>query len=559
MAKVLSNLLEPRANASEITMLLISLLGVKVSDSTIKKEIEEHPDYPSLFCISDVLASFGIENIAIKPDPDKFLDIPTPFVTRIRGEKNSSKLFTTVKEINGNKINFFDQEKLRWRLLSKEDFLKRWLGTVVIADVLEGAGEKDYDKKIHEEKRIRTAQDLTAFSIPAIVIISGIITLLQNGTTALLPFIFSLLTLTGSITGVFLLWYELDQHNPLLQQICSTGSKVNCAAVLQSKASKIAGTSWSAIGFSYFTAMLLLFLFSGISNPRTLFIVAWINLAAVPYVLFSIYYQWRVTKQWCILCLCVQCVLVLQMITAFIGSWYSLLPFSSIDSQLIIQIIAAPAIPFIMISILFPALQKAKESGGIRKDLQRLKHNPELFWTLLQKQTPITENPSGLGITLGKRNAKYKLIKVCNPYCGPCAKAHEPMEDLLRNNTDLQIQILFAVTNSKGDSRTPVVKHLLAIAENNNEAAIRRALDDWYLPDHKDYEAFAVKYPVNGELDKQSTKIDAMQNWSAKVKIDFTPTFFVFLPDEEGEHASKFYRLPEVYNVSDLKYFFMNG
>lgn len=41
--------------------------------------------------------------------------------------------------------------------------------------------------------------------------------------------------------SVLLLWHEIDKNNPLLRQICSGGKKVNCDAVLSSKASKVFG------------------------------------------------------------------------------------------------------------------------------------------------------------------------------------------------------------------------------------------------------------------------------------------------------------------------------
>ena len=118
------------------------------------------------------------------------------------------------------------------------------------------------------------------------------------------------------------------------------------------------------------------------------------------------------------------------------------------------------------------------------------------------------------------------------------------MEELLHNNPDLQIQIIFNATNAEGDIKARPVKHLLAIAENGSEQIIRQALDDWYLPENKDYETFSAKYPMNGELKQQGEKVNAMYNWCIKTEIAFTPTFFV-----NG------HQLPEIYSVSDLKYF----
>ncbi|WP_419701120.1 vitamin K epoxide reductase family protein [Mucilaginibacter sp. NFX135] len=548
------SIFESKTNGPEAAKRLLDLLHVKVTTTTLTREIEEHPDYPSLLSISDVLNSHGVENMGIRVDPQKLEELPCPFITQVKGVKGGAEFFTVVREVSKNTIHFFEQEKNQWTSLAKEDFLKRWSGVALLAEAKDDAGEKDYNKKIKEENRKNIIQYLSAFCIPVIAIIAGLMALGQSGTNALLPFAFSLLTLAGAITGALLLWYELDQHNPVLQQICSAGKKVNCGAILQSKAAKIAGISWSAIGFSYFMGILLLSLFSGVTNPAVLFVASWLNVIAVPYVVFSIYYQWRIAKQWCVLCLCVQGLLVLQLATTLTGGWHTLLSLSAIEPGLIISTVTALVIPFIVVTLLIPAFQKAKESKRTSNELQKLKHNQEIFEALLQKQKMLTNVPGDLGITLGNPNGAYKLIKVCNPYCGPCAKAHQPMEDLLENNPDVRIQILFTATNSDGDMKAPPVKHLLAIAEKNEESIVKRALDDWYLAEKKDYEVFAAKYPMNGELKQQNAKVEAMKNWCDTTGIEFTPTFFVSMPSESNETV--YYQLPSIYSVVDLKYFF---
>ena len=66
----------------------------------------------------------------------------------------------------------------------------------------------------------------------------------------------------------------------------------------------------------------------------------------------------------------------------------------------------------------------------------RIKYNPQIFEALLLKQKKIEQCTESLGITLGDVSAKNTLIKVCNPYCGPCAKAHPEIEKLLEENKD---------------------------------------------------------------------------------------------------------------------------
>lgn len=72
----------------------------------------------------------------------------------------------------------------------------------------------------------------------------------------------------------------------------------------------------------------------------------------------------------------------------------------------------------------------------------------------------------------------------------------------------------------------------------------KQVLNNWYMADEKDYDLFAAKFPMNGELKQQDAKVDAMYNWCNEMKIEFTPTFFV-----NG------HQLPENYNIKDLNIF----
>lgn len=554
MTHLLAKVFEPKTNGPEMAVLLTSLLNIPVSSTTLVKEIEEHPNYPSLLSISDVLNSYGIENVGIRIDPAQFLNVPAPFLTQLQGQKSNTLFFTVVKEISNDFVLLFDPEKHRWAKLDLTNFLKRCSMIVLLAEAQEGAGEKNYKKIVLQERRKNIVNAASILSIPSIFIIAAMLVLAGHGLNALLAFIFSITTISGLAISSLLILYELDQYNPLLQQICSSGKKVNCGAVLQSKAAKVGGISWAALGFSYFMGMLLMPLFSGITDPTTVFVLSWINALAIFYVPFSIYYQWKVAKQWCTLCLAVQGILIVQFVISFIGQWYWLSNFSDITYQTPLRVIAAFVVPFIFINQFIPALQKAKENKRNYTELQKLKHNRQVFEAVLHKQKHLSNIPKGLGIRLGNSNASYKLIKVCNPYCKPCSKAHSPMEKLLENNPDIEIQILFTASNDKNDAMNLPVKHLLAIEEKYNEVVLKQALDDWYLAENKNYDTFAAKYPMLSELEKQELKIEKMKNWCDDASIISTPTFFVSISDEKDEPS--YYQLPEIYNVADLKYFF---
>jgi thiol-disulfide isomerase/thioredoxin len=163
----------------------------------------------------------------------------------------------------------------------------------------------------------------------------------------------------------------------------------------------------------------------------------------------------------------------------------------------------------------------------------------------LTKQREPAGDWQDLGITIGNPNAANTLIKVCSPFCGPCSDMHSRLDRLLEHNDNVKLKIIFLTNQDSEDRRAVVASHILAIAEHSSMSTIMQALDDWYLPSSKDYPSFAKKYPVNGELAKQDTKILAMNNWCKKADIAHTPTLLL-----NG------YPVPEEYTVEDLAYLF---
>jgi len=183
-----------------------------------------------------------------------------------------------------------------------------------------------------------------------------------------------------------------------------------------------------------------------------------------------------------------------------------------------------------------------------RKDFQKEKSkrlklisNREIFDVLLFGSRKLSSNPDGLGIFLKGENSKYHVLKVCNPFCGPCAKTHPILEELFESE-NIDLQIIFH-PGGEDAIKQKTISHLVAIAAAGSQEDTKAALDDWYQPEEKDYEAFAAKYPMSEEMKAQQTHIKAMLNWCEQENISYTPTIFI-----NG------YELPKAYVVEDLKY-----
>lgn len=524
-------------NVIVTTRKLLRLLNVKVSDSTLSQTLQEHPDYPSLLSIADSLQMWKVETTGVRTTYNQLRNLTCPILVHFK----TSQLFL-VTEVNDGSVTYIN-EKNREAMLSTKEFLGKWDGIALLASADGESCEQDYYKK-HKEEVLQRIPVPTAILIVLLLLIStGVNSLHKAAIQAVFPFLLSIVLLTGVIISGLLLWYEIDNHNPLLQKICTGGKHTNCSAILQSSASKIWGIlSWSEVGFAYFTGGFLSLLLSGF-NPAIIEVVAWLNLLAIPYIFFSVYYQWRVAKQWCVLCLTVQSLLLAGFIICLTGKYYTVLPLA-ISVKNVTLLIISYLLPLFLWNQVKPLWLKAREGRQYKLQLLRLKHDKRIFEALLPKQKNISqEEIQSLGIVLGNPEAKHTLVKVCNPYCGPCARAHPEIEKILEENPDVKARIIFTATEDEKDIRSKPVKHLMAINEKGNASLTKQALDDWYLAPKKDYAVFANKYPLNGGLLKQGDKLKAMSEWCEKVGINFTPTLFV-----DG------YQLPKMYSAEDLKY-----
>lgn len=529
--------LQQYKNPVGATTQLLKQLGVKVTDTTVNETILSHPDAPSLLSISESLRQWDVENTAVKVDKNQLEEYPFPLLAYTRGQ------FYVLTDHTPHTISYIDDKGKNHEEV-KGGFLNNWDGIGLAVQALPGAGEKDYTIKKKKENQ-------EALIIP---VIAGMMLILGAGAAYLFAQVYSAILITGysllllvKLAGVIvtglLLWYEIDKHNPALQKICSGSSQVsNCSAILGSSKSKLFNIiSWSEIGFFYFAGSFL----SLLINPALLYTMAWLNVLALPYIIFSLSYQGFVVRQWCRLCVAVQALLLGEFIVSYssgILRWPLIWGVNTTYYALVCFLL--PILIWYFIKPHFLKEQQTKNSG---RELLRIKHNPDIFFALLERQRKVVLPDPQLGIIIGNPNAKNTILKVCNPFCAPCARAHKEIDELLEINDNIRVQIIFTDLKSRDEKMVQPARHLLAIAEKADNQLIAKALDDWYLSDKKEYPLFAAKYPLNGEINRQENKLQSMANWCKETKISYTPTLFI-----NG------YQLPAMYAPEDLKYLLVN-
>lgn len=528
----------------------VRLLKAPVTQTTLKESLVQNPYYPSLYCLSKVFDKFNLANEAFTVDEESLNRFEPPFITYCNAQ-NTGKDFVLVTEITGSTVSYIADGN-KPKQVNREGFVKQWQKIVFVAEANAYSGEADYKAKVKIQKSKERKQ---ALSYTGVAFLTGlmIFQLIYNASTTYLlaASTITVIKLLGLAVTVLLLIYEIDKTNSFVKSICTAGKQTNCDAVINSKASKILGMSWAEAGFFYFASTTMFLLFPGLAFVNKLPWLAIAGTLAAPYIVFSIYYQWRVVKQWCPLCLAVQAVLLMELTWALINFWFTQTP--SLQSPLISTAFSPPLegigeavfcllLPFSLWYLLKPLLLAAKAAPGYNAACKRLLYNPETFNSLLHQQPAAPGGWQQLGINIGNPDAANTIIKVCNPYCGPCAKAHPVLEEIVKHNSDVKVKVIFTATNNENDRGAKPVKHLLAIAAKENLQLTEQALDDWYLPAKKDYDVFAAKYPMNGELTEQAGKLDMMKAWCEEAEIAFTPTIFI-----NGR------RLPETYSINELK------
>jgi uncharacterized membrane protein/thiol-disulfide isomerase/thioredoxin len=519
----------------------IRQLNANVTTVSVEKDIEINPHYPSLLSLSETFSRYHINNSAFNLTHDEVLQVATPFVAFVN-IPGTGRDFVLVEEIEDKLVKYqYNTRRSKWA--SKEEFLKQYLGIIWLAEADRSSGEVNFQAKVKHLK-LRKALRL------AWIFGTALLVLLFVGTaySRLSPLGFcsiALIKMVGLATSLLLLAYEIDKSNPFVRSLCIVGGRSNCDAVLNSKGSKIAGITWSEIGFFYFAATEIYLLYPSIDFNSRIAISALANIFAAPYVIYSVYYQSRIIKQWCPLCLTVQGMLLLELLWSWFMFWS--LPAHAINGMFS----AYPNLAAIGISLLIPVLTWAglkpllltsRSEEAFEAAYKRMQYNPDLFNGLLLQQEIAPDGWQNLGIRFGDPDARNVILKVCNPYCGPCAEAHPILEELVAMNPNVQVRIIFTTRSEEKDRGARITKHLMAISSEGDPDKTKNALNDWYLAEKKDYKAFAKKYPIHGELQQQALKLELMSTWCKDANITFTPTIYV-----NG------HRLPELYNADELK------
>jgi uncharacterized membrane protein len=465
----------------------------------LTESLQFHPHYPSVISIVDILTDYRVDNMAVHIDPEQLIDVEFPAIAHV--QEADQEGYILLEGINDGQISYRTPQNVTESLT---DFYQKWTGVLVLLAPTPQAGEENYSISIKKSKG-KQWEKIAGFTGLALIGLTALGTSLNHSAVGL-----SLVALFGFIVSVFLVMKEFGSSNSFIEKICKINDQVNCQAILASKGAKIGGWfSWAEVGFVYFAGQLFALFFQSSTSFELLFVI---SLLALPYVLFSVYYQGVILKQWCALCLGIQGVLILQSLyLGLLNDW-------TIDWMAVITSFSELKwflLPFSIWLLVKGFIQSAQKLPQVTKELMAFKRDHSLFRNTLERNATIDCTAFEEELILGGVEAPILLTMVSNPNCNPCAFAHEQVEKLLARYPDvLKVQIRFV--------GNPAISHnLLGISDPKR---FMEGLKIWYQS--RDLEKWKNWI---GAIDSERGKklVIAQNHWANTIAIQHTPTFFI--------------------------------
>ncbi|MBR2606352.1 MAG: thioredoxin domain-containing protein [Bacteroidaceae bacterium] len=484
---------------------------------------DEHPYKNTIYGLSSMLDKYNISNVSYTlNDKEELLKLQAPFIAQVTEE------IVIVKAVSNEKV------KYDWRGkeldVTFEKFKDIWSGVVLLAHPSEKSIEPEYSTN----KRTILFSRCKIAIIIFCAILSVVAALIGNNIYKdIYKLLFVITEIVGVFTTVLLLTKQLKVENPLADKICNLLKSGDCNDVLATKAAKFFGiANWSEIGFTFFFVNTLM----AIILPETIFYISVITLLALPYTLWSVWYQKFKAHRWCVLCLIVQGLLWITTLVSLLGGVYNS-PSCNIPN--LISLLSLYGVTLFSLNMLLPKFIKADELSFWKNNFNSLKARDNVFKLLLEEQKKFIIDDSASTLIFGNPDAPMQVTIFGNPYCNPCAELHKKLH--MFEGYEIGIRYIFTSFRPEYNN---INKYLIAVYQQLGEEKATDIYNKWYDGGKAEKEKFFENYNLDIENENVLVEFKNHQQWIKNSRLSSTPTIIV------NGHL-----LPSEYKIEDLIYF----
>lgn len=489
---------------------LIAKNNIRIHRGELKLQLYSHPSYPSLHALTGVLDHFNINNLALRlpVNAETLQHLPTSWIAQIQREEGESLVLVERKK-TGFKILDLEQES---SVLSETDFLATWSGIALII-------EKD-------EQTIEAKHDLrSTISFGSLLLLAGFLfVFVLIKAPYFFPSTHFLLSLVGLGLSIFIVRHELGFSSAPTNRLCNLSSKTSCDAILHSNGATLFNFKLSDISLFSFVAYLSTWLLLAITTHQSYAILYTLTLVALPFTVYSIYYQAFVVKKWCPLCLGIVVILLLQAL-ALVG--VSDLHFS-FDLKTTLYYVGSLILGGGLWISLRPLIEDRLAYHSLQVKNHQFKRNFSIFNTLLHQESLLQKLIDISGeIILGNPQAAFEIILITNPLCHYCKSAHQAIEQVLRQSGD-QIKLIIRFSADPADQDNiayQTIYQLLTIYNTQGDQACRKALQEVYQED-ANLELWLQRQATVSTYDPHPILVQ-QHEWCLDNGINFTPALYL--------------------------------
>lgn len=490
----------------------------KLDISEFKETFFSHPDYPSLYGITESLELIGVDAVATMVSKDQVRELPDKFIALI--EENGFEEMVLIHQIK-DEIKT-QNTKGRRKNLSLEEFTKNWNGITLL---------------IEENNQPKTNQTRARIGLmPTIISIIALIlgTSLLSQSFSVLPFLMQLLSAFGVLVSVFIIQENVGQPNPIASKVCNgVHETISCASVIKSEKGKLPlGITFADLPILFFSSSFLILS----SDYSYFYIIGFLSTLSLPIICYSFYLQKLVIKQWCMLCVITATIVLAQSLLYLYQpnyfDWNSTLTFTVILG-----------ISFLFWASLKKILEKNILFSNKIYELNRFKRDFSVFKMLINKSESFsTQNLQG--IQIGNNDAPIEIELFLNPSCDFCYKTYQHCYNLLEiypKKVKLKIYFGLLDINDIENSDWLIAKNMMQYYLDSNSI---EPLNDWFLK-KVPIEAWEREW---GHIKVQDERITLIIKKHLKFcyfnNLKFAPVVLI-----DGN------LLPQQYNAEDIKYF----
>ena len=488
--------------------------------SEVKNEFKDlflsHPNYPSLFAITDSLDLLSVENAAVRVSKEQIENLPSNFLAYFKDELT---LVERAKEFVR-----IDTNKKTGQKISYDNFLLDWNGVIVAIEPNNVVARENFKNEYKDVK----------YYLPLLILFG--LSFFYN-TYNLFSIVFLITSFLGLMVSVFIVQDKLGFKTNIISKFCNLTTNTSCSSVINFDNDNNKWINFSDLPLIFFGSSF----FSILIQPlESAIFIGFLSLLAIPVIVTSIWIQKFEIQKWCVMCLAVSFLIFTQSVLWFASDLFTL-SFSLTDIFPFLFSLILLASIWVVVK---PVLKNILNSDDNLKELKKFKRNYSVL-NFLSKKIPHVKGLDDLrGLHFGNRNAAIKLTVVLSPSCGHCHKTFQEAFDLvLRFPDKIFLNILFNVNSENVENPYKIVVERLLTINRATPGKIVEAISDWHIKKMglkkwlKKWHAEPVSMMISQEIQKQ-------YEWCSKNNFNYTPIKIVnekLFPNEYELHELKYF------------------